>query len=249
MKPASFEYARPETLDEALSLMAEHGDRALPLAGGQSLVPLMNLRLAQPAMLVDLNGLSELARVENRSDGLALGALTRQRELERSRVVAASHPILAAAATYIGTIQTRNRGTVGGSLAHADPSAELPVVMLACGATITLAGHSGTRAVPAAELFLGPFQTARRADELVVDIVVPPHRAWAFREAVSPARAPATVAVAVVETNDGRLVRAVCGVRDRPILMDSDDQLAHDYRGSVARELLMRAEQDLAAVA
>jgi carbon-monoxide dehydrogenase medium subunit len=249
MKPASFEYARPDTLEQALSLLAEHGDRALPLAGGQSLVPLMNLRLAQPAMLVDLNGLSELARVARRSDGLALGALTRQRELERSPVVAASYPILAAAANYIGTIQTRNRGTVGGSLAHADPSAELPMVMLACGATIALAGPGGTRAVPAAEFFLGPFRTARRPDELVVEIVVPPHRAWGFREAVSPARAPATVAVAVVETSDGRRVRAVCGVGDRPILVDSADQLGHDYRGSVARELLLRAERDLAAAA
>jgi CO/xanthine dehydrogenase FAD-binding subunit len=101
--------------------------------------------------------------------------------------------------------------------------------------------------VPAAEFFLGPFQTARRADELVVEIVVPPHRAWGFREAVSPARAPATVAVAVVETSDGVRVRAVCGVGGRPILVDSADQLSNDYRSSVARELLLRAERDLAA--
>jgi carbon-monoxide dehydrogenase medium subunit len=246
MKPAKFEYARPQTLKEAVSLLAEPGGRATPLAGGQSLVPLMNLRLVRPSMLVDLNGLTDLARVEARSDGLVLGALTRQRELERSPLIAGSHPILAAAAAHIGTVQTRNRGTVGGSLAHADPQAELPVVLLACGATVTLVGHRGKRTVPISEFLLGPFQTARRPEELVVEVVIPPHAAGAFRELVSPARAPATVAVAVVETTDGRRVRAVCGVGDRPMLVESDDQLADDYRGSVARELLLRAEGDLA---
>src|SRR5213078_3577123 len=130
MKPAPFDYFAPATLDEALALLAEHGGDAKPLAGGQSLLPAMNFRLARPAVLVDLNRISELAYVRAES-GVAIGAMTRQRVVERSDVVARAAPLLAEALPSIAHPQIRNRGTVGGSIAHADPSAELPAVVLA----------------------------------------------------------------------------------------------------------------------
>src|SRR3989442_6661325 len=131
MKPAAFDYFTPATVDEALALLAEHGGDAKPLAGGQSLIPAMNFRLARPAVLVDLNRLSELAYVRVESGGLAVGAMTRQRAVERSDVVARAAPLLAEAKPSIAHPQIRNRGTMGGSIAHADPSAELPAVTAA----------------------------------------------------------------------------------------------------------------------
>ena len=139
MKPAKFDYHDPTTIDEALGLMAQFGDQARPLAGGQSLVPLMNFRLIRPAHLIDLNGVNELSYLRaGRSCTLHIGATTRQRELERSAEVAKRWPLLRDAAAFIGHIQIRNRGTVGGSLAHAFPSAELPVAMVTLDASMVL---------------------------------------------------------------------------------------------------------------
>src|SRR5262245_20902465 len=129
MKPASFEYVRPASLADALEVLHQHGDDAKVLAGGQSLVPMMNFRLARPAVIVDLNGLPELAYIEGAGPGLALGAMTRQRHIEKSAVVRERAPLLAEATPLIGHLPIRTRGTLGGSLVHADPAAEYPVVI------------------------------------------------------------------------------------------------------------------------
>ncbi len=138
MKPAKFDYHDPTSIDEALELMAQFGDQARPLAGGQSLVPLMNFRLLRPAHLIDLNGVNELSYLTVDDATLRIGATTRQRELERSAEIAKRWPLLRDAAAFIGHIQIRNRGTVGGSLAHAFPSAELPVAMVTLDASFVL---------------------------------------------------------------------------------------------------------------
>ncbi len=174
MKPASFEYHDPTTLDEALRLLAQLGDQARPLAGGQSLVPLMNFRLIRPAHLIDLNGVSELSYLKADNGALCIGATTRQRELERSAIVAQRWPLLREAAGFIGHVQIRNRGTVGGSLAHAFPSAELPVATVALDASFVLQSTSNRRAVRAEDFFLSYMTTALGPGELLTAIEVPP---------------------------------------------------------------------------
>lgn len=174
MKPAPFRYHAPETMEEALHLLAHHGSDARPLAGGQSLVPAMNFRLARPTVLIDLNRVAGLGFIRRGVDGaLRLGAMTRQREAERSNVVAAACPLLAAALPWVGHAQIRNRGTVGGSLAQADPAAEIPAVALACGATLRLCSRRGERRVAAEEFVLGPMTTALQPDELLAEIEIP----------------------------------------------------------------------------
>ena len=186
MKPAAFEYYRPDSVEQALALLAEHGGDAKPLAGGQSLIPTMNFRLAQPAALVDLNGLDALAHITEAADGgLLIGAMTRQRAVERSALVAARAPLLAEALPFVAHPQIRNRGTIGGSLAHADPAAELPAVMVASGATVHMRGEAGERRMAAADFFTGLFATALEPAELVTAIELPPpapRSGWAFRE-------------------------------------------------------------------
>ncbi len=174
MKPAPFVYFAPHNLDEALDLLAQHGSAGKVLAGGQSLIPTMNFRLAQPAALVDINRVAELAFVEeNAGGGLRIGAMTRQRTLERSATVARCAPLLHATMPYIAHVQIRNRGTIGGSLAHADPAAELPAVMVALDARIRLQSRHGTRWVNAADFYVGLFTTELGEDELLVEIEIP----------------------------------------------------------------------------
>lgn len=186
MKPAPFEYHGPATVDEALSLLAEHGGDAKPLAGGQSLVPAMNFRLAEPAVLVDLNGVDELFYLDDSPpEGLRIGAMTRQRTVERSRLVGRCAPLLHETMPFIAHAQIRNRGTIGGSVAHADPAAELPAVMLALGGRFRVRRVGGERWIAAGEFFTGLFMTALEPDELLVEIVVPPpppRSGYAFRE-------------------------------------------------------------------
>lgn len=175
MKPAPFDYVAPRSLDEALEVLAERPDDAKVLAGGQSLIPLLNFRLAQPALLVDVNRLPGLDGVEVASDGeLRLGALVRQGRLERDPRVAARAPLLAAALPHVAHPQIRNRGTLGGSLAHADPAAELPAVALALDARLRLARRGGERWVAARDFFLGLFATALEPGELLVEVALPP---------------------------------------------------------------------------
>jgi CO/xanthine dehydrogenase FAD-binding subunit len=185
MKPAAFAYYDPTSLDEALRLMAQFGDRARPLAGGQSLVPLMNFRLLRPAHVIDLNRIGELSYLKTEDGGLRLGATARQRQLERSSEVAERWPLLREAAGFIGHIQIRNRGTVGGSLAHAFPSAELPVAMVTLDASMVLCSKTRRRTIRAEEFFVSPMTTALEPEELLTEILVPPLPArtgWSYQE-------------------------------------------------------------------
>jgi carbon-monoxide dehydrogenase medium subunit len=167
MKPAPFEYFRPRSVEEALALLAEHGGDAKPLAGGQSLIPAMNFRLATPAVLVDLNGLSELTYIADGSGDVRIGAMTRQRAVERSGLVSARVPLIAETMPHIAHPAIRNRGTIGGSLAHADPAAELPAVMLSLNASFTVSSQAGNRQVSADEFFVSLFSTAVQSGELL----------------------------------------------------------------------------------
>jgi carbon-monoxide dehydrogenase medium subunit len=189
VKPAPFEYVAPRSLEDALGELAhraERGDDAKILAGGQSLIPVLNFRLAQPAVLVDINGLAELDFVEERPDGgLCLGALARQRTIERSALVRQRSPLLSEALPFVAHPQIRNRGTLGGSLAHADPAAELPAAAVALDADLRLLSRRGERRVAAREFFAGLFATALEPDELIAEVELPPAPArtgWAFVE-------------------------------------------------------------------
>jgi carbon-monoxide dehydrogenase medium subunit len=186
MKPAPFEYEAPESLPAALALLARHGGEAKLLAGGQSLIPVMNFRLAQPSLLVDLNRLPDLDYVRrSQAGGLAIGAMTRQRRLERDPLIAELAPLLHEAVPSIAHPQIRNRGTLGGSLAHADPAAELPVVAVALGARLRLAREGSERWVEARDFFAGLFTTALEPEEILVEIELPPptpRTGWAFLE-------------------------------------------------------------------
>ena len=172
MKPAAFEYHAPESIDDVVALLAEHGDEAKPLAGGQSLVPMLALRLARFEHVIDLNGVPVLAGIERRNGTVAVGAMTRQAELERSDDAAAV-PLLGLAAPLIGHFQIRNRGTVGGSIAHADPAGELPTVALALDAELDVASTAGTRTVAASEFFAGTWETTLAPEELLTRVRFP----------------------------------------------------------------------------
>jgi CO/xanthine dehydrogenase FAD-binding subunit len=225
MKPPPFEYAAPRKTDEALALLAQHGDRAKVLAGGQSLLPLLNFRLAQPEMLVDVNRVAELAYVRPANGGLAIGALTRQHALERSDVVRARLPIVAEACRLIGHLPIRHRGTLGGSLAHADPASELPAVMVALEAELTASRVGGRRTLAADQFFTGIFSTALEPDELLTEVRVPglpPRTGSAFVEIARRAGDFALVGVAALVTLDdgGRVTRArlaLCGAGPAPV--------------------------------
>ncbi|MDQ1567948.1 MAG: aerobic carbon-monoxide dehydrogenase medium subunit, partial [Actinomycetota bacterium] len=242
MKPPAFRYERPETMAEALALLAEHGDVARPLAGGQSLVPMLNLRLATPGVVVDLNGLAAPGKVESNGrpgpggvalhavaldDGhLVVGALTRQRVLELSPA-AAGIGALADGLPLVGHVATRNRGTVGGSIAHADPAAELPLALVALGGSVVVEGPDGRREIPADDLFAGFLTTSLRPGELVVEVRFPTPRARDGSALLEVAQRHgdfplAAVAVSLLLDGDGRVGNArvaVGAVADRPLLL------------------------------
>src|SRR5258707_4448662 len=185
MKLPSVEYEAPTTTAEAVGLLAEHQDEASVLAGGQSLIPLLALRLARPAVLIDINGVTELSGVSRVNGWLAIGAMTREYQAEESAAVAGDVPLLAAALPLIGHEAIRNRGTIGGSLAHADPAGELPAVARALDAEFVARGSAGERVITAADWFQGYLTTARRPDEILVEIrfpVAPPGTGVAFQE-------------------------------------------------------------------
>lgn len=224
MKPPVFDYHAPRSLEEALELLAEHED-AKPLAGGQSLVPAMNFRLAQPAVLVDLNFIPELSYLRTEpGGGLAIGTMTRQRAAERSALVAERAPLLTETLPWVAHPQIRNRGTIGGSLAHADPAAELPAAVLALEARFRLRRRGSERTLVASELFTGLFSTAIEPGELLVEIELPappPRSGTAFREVARRHGdfALAGVAAQVVLGTDGRCEQArlgLVGVGDGP---------------------------------
>jgi aerobic carbon-monoxide dehydrogenase medium subunit len=173
MYPASFEYFAPTTLDEALGLLQEHGDEAKVLAGGQSLIPLMKLRFAAPQVIVDINGLSELGELEEQDGGLRIGALVRHKTCERSELLQGRYGTMGDAAPMISDPIVRNLGSVGGSLAHADPQGDWGSVMLAMRAEITAQSSSGTRTIPIDEFFQGPFTTVLEPTEILTEVRVP----------------------------------------------------------------------------
>ena len=185
MKPAPFAYFDPSTVEEAVSLLEEQGGEAKLIAGGQSLVPLLNMRLARPSAVIDLNRIEGLSYIREDDGWLAIGAMTRQREIERSELVQRRQPLLHAATKLIAHPQIRNRGTIGGSLAHADPAAEYPAVALALGGQVTVTGPGGARMIEASDLFVTYLTTSLEPAEIVTEVRLPalPERTgWSFIE-------------------------------------------------------------------
>jgi CO/xanthine dehydrogenase FAD-binding subunit len=248
VKPAPFEYHRPATVDEVTGLLAQHGYEAKLLAGGQSLVPAMNFRLAQPAVLIDLERVAGLAELGDGDGVLRMGAMTRQRACERSPAVARGAPLLVETLPFIAHPQIRNRGTVGGSIAHADPAAEIPAVMLALDARFHLRGPAGARTVSAGEFFTGLFGTALEPDELLTDVEIPapaPGSGWAFGEVSRRHGDYALAGVAAVVTLDaaGRCSGArvsLLSVGDGPVLAGVEAALI----GAEPTEEAVRAAAD-----
>jgi carbon-monoxide dehydrogenase medium subunit len=206
MKPAPFEYQAPTSLDAALDLLSHRGGDAKVLAGGQSLIPVMNFRLAEPALLVDINKLAELDFIRRGDDGdLRIGALTRQRRLERDALVAEAAPLLHETIPFIAHPQIRNRGTFGGSLAHADPAAELPAIAVALRARLRLRKTGGDRWVNASDFFGGLFTTSLEPDEILVEVAIPPspeRTGWSFLEIARRHGDYAQIGVAALVTLD-----------------------------------------------
>jgi aerobic carbon-monoxide dehydrogenase medium subunit len=206
MKPAPFEYQAPASLEAALDVLSRRGGDAKLLAGGQSLIPVMNFRLAEPSLLIDINKLTELDFVRRGEDGtLRIGALTRHRRLERDPLVAEAAPLLHEAVPFIAHPQIRNRGTFGGSLAHADPAAELPTLAVALRARLRLQRSTGDRWVEAKDFFGGLFTTALEPDEMLVEAAVPtlpPRTGWSFMEIARRHGDYAQVGIAALLTLD-----------------------------------------------
>jgi CO/xanthine dehydrogenase FAD-binding subunit len=261
VKPATFDYEAPRTVEAALALL---DDDAKVLAGGQSLVPVMNFRLARPAKLVDVNRIADLAYLRREGGRLRIGATTRHATLERSALVARGWPLLQQAVRHVGHPQIRSRGTIGGSCAHADPTAELPVALTALDALFHVRSRSGARAVEARDFFVTHLTTALRADELLVEIEVPEPAEGArhgFAELAATRGAPAWAGAAVV-VGPGRAAVALLGVADTPVRARAAEQaLAEgasareagalagadvdgDHRRALVAELVRRAVED-----
>ena len=256
MKPPPFAYAAPDTLEEAVGLLTEHAE-AEPrvLAGGQSLIPLMNFRLAKPGYLVDLRNVVGLSGIRRDGDVLVIGAMTRMAEVNRSPEVAVAAPLVTEAVGLVAHAPVRNSGTVGGSLAHADPAAELPAVALALDARLVAAGPGGTRVIPAAEFFTAPYSTALAADEILTEIRLP---VWpgghAFTEFSRVHANFAVVAVAALVELDGdgdgdgdrirRAALALAGVAPTPVRATAAERA---LAGAPADAATIRAAADAAA--
>lgn len=224
MKPARFDYVRPGTMDEALRLLAEHGDDAKLIAGGQSLVPMMNLRLARPALLIDINGLKSLDYHHRDGDTLCIGALVRHATLSASALVRSLCPLVSEAYRHVGHGTIRNRGTLCGNLCHADPTSEMPAVMLVLGATLVLRSAKGERRVAAGDFFLGLFATAVSPDEMLVEVRIPVSAASCGHgfEEVSARKGDyaITLVASTLDVRGGRIhaaALAYAGVSDRAL--------------------------------
>jgi carbon-monoxide dehydrogenase medium subunit len=207
MIPSTFDYAAPRSVDEALKLLAQHGDEAKLLAGGHSLLPMMKLRLAAPRFVVDIGRIAGLSGIRDAGDHFEIGALTTHHEVEASDLLARACPLLPETAGAIGDVQVRNRGTLGGSLSHFDPAADYPAAILALEAEITAQGREGERTIAAADFFTDTFQTALRPGEILTRVRVPrfaAHTGSAYVKVHHPASGYAVVGVAVTLTLDGR---------------------------------------------
>ena len=224
MKPPAFEYSCPTTLAEAIAILAEGDGDAKVIAGGQSLMPLLAFRVAAPKRLVDLRKLPDLDRIDIGADGVRLGARVRWRDIEKDARLRTAHPLLVEAISHVAHYQIRNRGTVGGSVAHADPAAEMPGIAVACDAEIVATGKAGTRVIAADDFFISALTTALTPDEIIVEVRLPAWpagRKWGFQEFSRRRGDFAMAAAAVFYDQDagGRAVNAhvgVIGVGDRP---------------------------------
>ncbi|MEJ8815272.1 xanthine dehydrogenase family protein subunit M [Variovorax ureilyticus] len=228
MKPAAFEYSRPDTLEAAIALLAQGGPDAKVLAGGQSLVPMMNLRLAQPRLIVDVNRIPGHDYIRRDRDELVIGFLARHEDVKRSEVVGEACPLIAAAYEHVAHGTIRNRGTLCGNLCHADPASEMPAVMLATEATMELQGPAGLRHVPAAQFFLGLYETALASDEMLVRLripVAPKGQGWGFHEVSTRKGDFAFVCVgALLTLKAGRISTAkvaAAGIGTRAVRLDA----------------------------
>jgi carbon-monoxide dehydrogenase medium subunit len=253
MKPAPFDYFTPASVEEALAHVTQLGNDAKILAGGQSLVPTMNFRLTQPSALIDLNGISELFYIHPANDGgVLLGAMTRQRTVERDPLIAQRAPLVHAAMPFIAHTQVRARGTFGGSIAHADPAAELPAVTVALGARYRLRNRARDRWISAEDFFVGLFTTLLEPDELLVEIALPPmppHSGWSFQEVARQSGAFGLVGVATVVTLDdtkqcrqARMAFLSCG--EKPMM---GHHAAKTLVGQTPTSAAIRAAAEIAA--
>jgi carbon-monoxide dehydrogenase medium subunit len=223
MKPAPLDYRRPESLEEALDLLRRHGDEAKVLAGGQSLVPLLNMRLARPRVLVDVNAVTGLDRIDV-NGGVRIGALVRQRALEESKL---APPLVAEALPHVGHFVTRNRGTIAGSIAHADPAAELPLCLVVLGGSVVARSVRGDREIPADEFFVTHFTTRLEPDELVIETLWPSQLSgWGFAfEELAQRRGDYALSMAAcaLRVEGGRVAEVRVGIGsvvDRPTLLE-----------------------------
>ncbi len=231
MIPATFEYVRAHSVQEAISLLQQHGGRAKLLAGGHSLLPLMKLRLSQPEVLVDLGPVDELRGIREEGGALVIGAMTTHDEVATSSLVRERAPLLAECASQIGDVQVRNRGTIGGSLAHADPAADYPAAVLALEAQVECQGPGGTRTVPASQWFVDMLTTALGPDEVLCRVRVPVRasgQGWAYTKVPHPASGYSLLGVACVVTVDGGTCQdarvAITGVGPKAVRLPKVEQ-------------------------
>lgn len=274
MIPAAFDYVRAGSAAEAISLIGEHGSDAKFLAGGHSLLPLMKLRLAQPAVLVDIGRIKDLSYIKDAGDHIAIGALTRHMDVEKSPVLAQHAPLLAHAAGHVGDPQVRHRGTIGGSIAHADPASDLPATTLALGATYVVQGPNGTREIAATDFYRGFLESALEADEMLTEIKVPKMNGagWSFQKFNRRAQDWAIVGVAAWRRNGSSGV-ALVNMGQTPVLASqvssalaggasvadaaelaaadaepsADNNASVEYRTHLAKVLVRRALEEASA--
>jgi 2-furoyl-CoA dehydrogenase FAD binding subunit len=238
MKPRPFDYARPDTVDETVALLAEHGDEARILAGGQSLMAMMNLRLADPAMLIDIARIAELSHIRDLGDTIEVGAAVTQNTLLAWPDLKKKLPLLAVALPHVGHFQTRNKGTVCGSIAHADPSSEIPLSLAMLEGEVVLRGKRGERVLKAKDFQLDMLTTAREGDELIVAVRFPVHgRGAAFREVARRHGDFAMVAVAALIGDNGSIRLGVGGMAGTPVVRVITNGGAKDAVEKLATEL------------
>ena len=218
MIPASFDYVKASSADEAISLISEHGDEAKLLAGGHSLIPMMKLRLAVPSVLVDIAGVRDLSHVEDRGDHIAIGALAKHRSIETSDLLIAQCAMLAHVASKVGDPQVRHRGTIGGSLAHSDPASDLPAAVLALGGSLIVQGPNGQREIAATDFFTGYFESALAEDEMLTEVKVPksPGTNWNYQKFNRRAQDWAIVGVAAAQV-DGAMQVSLVNMGSTPL--------------------------------
>jgi carbon-monoxide dehydrogenase medium subunit len=239
--PTEFAYERPESLDEAVALLRRHGDGARPLAGGHSLVPMMKLRLAAPDVLIDLAAIADLAGVRDDGERITVGAMTRHADVAADPLIAAECPIVAETAAGIGDRQVRSRGTIGGSIAHADPHADLPAVLLALGGSATAQGPSGSREIAADDLFVDLLTTSLAGDEILTAVHLPKIRSAAYEKFANRSQDWATVGAAAAIAG-GRARIALTGVASHAVRAVAAEQA---FDGRDARAAAARAAEGL----